>query len=540
MKVKQAVILVAGRGKRARPLTLIKPKPLLKFFNKTILEHNLNQLNGITKEVILVVGYKGGHIKDFIGSQYKNLKIKYIWQKKRLGTGDAVKRTLPYIKDKFIIMNGDDLYNKKDILRCLKNFPCILLAKVKNPDKFGQVIVQKGLVKNLIEKPRKTLSRLINCGFYFLDKSFFNFKIKKSLRGEYEITDYIRKLVKKEKIYWTPAKKWIPFSLSSDLIKKNNFLLKKPPLNQRYVIGIDGGGTKTVAALANLKGKILIKSKTGSASPRNIGLKKAMNNVAQVIEKIFKKNIKYKNIISAFLGLPTIEEEFKFKKQFLKKELKKHKKILPIFKGKLTISSDQLVGFRSGTDEKDGVVLISGSGGVAHGWSGKKEVKIAGWGYLTSQGSAFSVGQKALLAVLKEIDGRGPKTLITKLIFKELKVNSKEKFIEKIYSKKPTEIIPSFSILVEKAVKKNDKIARNILIEAGNEAALSANTTIKKLNLQKTKFPLVLIGSMFKSKIILNTVKKEIKKTAPRVEFIQQEEPVKGAVKLAIEQIKTK
>ena len=75
--------------------------------------------------------------------------------------------------------------------------------------------------------------------------------------------------------------------------------------------------------------------------------------------------------------------------------------------------------------------------------------------------------------------------------------------------------------------------------EAGKELALSANTIIRKLNFQKVKFPLVLIGGTFKSEIVLDTVKRRIKRIAPKVNFIRPKaEPVVGAVKLALGAIK--
>ncbi|MDI6602685.1 MAG: BadF/BadG/BcrA/BcrD ATPase family protein [Patescibacteria group bacterium] len=302
-----------------------------------------------------------------------------------------------------------------------------------------------------------------------------------------------------------------------------------------YVIGVDGGGAKTAAVLADWQGKILAKAETGSSSPRNLGLRRAMDNVSLAIERVLKKN---KKISATFLGLPAMEEEFKLKKELVKKELLKHKEISPIFKGKVIVGSDQLAGFRSGTNEKDGVVLIGGSGCVAHGWRKNREVKVCGWGYFSEMGSAFWVGQKALQAIWKELDSRGPKTLITKLVFRKFKMKNKENLIEKIYSKNPTEIIPSLAILVDEAAKKGDVISRNILTEAGKELALSTKTVIKKLNFQKIKFPLVLIGSMFNSKIVLDTVKKDVKKFAPRANFIRPKvKPAIGAVKLAIEQV---
>lgn len=306
--------------------------------------------------------------------------------------------------------------------------------------------------------------------------------------------------------------------------------------NRKYVIGVDGGGTKTTVALADLKGRIIAQVKGGSAHPRNIGVKNAVKNVVSTIEKILPKN---KRVISTFLGLPAMEEEFKSKKEIIKKEFLKHRKINSIFRGNAIIGSDQLVGFRAGTDRKEGVMLNAGSGCAIHGWRGKKEVKIDGWGYLSEMGSAFWVGQKGLQAIWKDLDGRRPKTLITKLAFQKLKVKSWGNLIEKIYSKDLQDIVRYLSILVYEAGKKKDKIAKEILIEAGEELALSAETAIRKLDFQKERFPLVLNGSMFKSKIVLDTVKKEIKKIATKVQFVRlQKEPVSGAVKLAIESLK--
>lgn len=543
MKTKQAVILAGGKGNRAKPFTSVRPKPLLKINSKTILEHNLNQLNGIVKEVILVIGYKGELIKDFIGDSYKDLKIKYVWQKKQLGTGDAVKKAIPELKDKFLLMYGDDLYNKTDILKCLKKFPCILLAQTSKPENFGQVSVEEKFIKELIEKPKKHLSCLVNCGLYFIDKSIFDFKIKKSSRGEYEFTDYIKNLIKKRKIFWVLAKKWVPFSLSSNLIKENNFLIKKSSVIysnpiKGYVIGVDGGGTKTTAALADLEGRILKLAKTGPSSFVKVGIKETVLNITKAIEKILKGNKKNK-ILSTFIALAAIEEDKKMKKVVMR-NLLRQPKISQIFKGKVKVSSDQIAGFRTGTDENDGVVLISGTGSASHGWYRNKEVHASGWGWLSDEGSAFWLGQKAYQAVLKDLDNRGPKTLMTDLFLRKFKVKKAEGLKRKIYFKNNLiKTASSLSLLVNKAAQKGDKIAKNILIESGKELAISANTVIKELNLQKRKFPLVLIGNVFKSKIILNTVQKEIKKTAPKIDFIKpRKDPVIGAVKLAIKEVK--
>src|SRR3989338_8245127 len=136
----QAVILAAGKSTRTYPLTITRPKPLLKVANKTLLEHNLDSLNDLVSEVIIIVGYKKKMIMDYIGQKYKNLNIRYVEQKEQLGTANAISVVQPYIKNKFLLLMGDDIYSRKDIGKCSKYGCSILTVKVKNPENFGVIV----------------------------------------------------------------------------------------------------------------------------------------------------------------------------------------------------------------------------------------------------------------------------------------------------------------------------------------------------------------------------------------------------------------
>jgi len=221
----QAIILAAGNGVRLQPLTCTRPKPLIKIFEKSILEHNLDQLRGIVKEVILVVGYKGELIQKKIGKKYKEIKIRYVWQKTPKGTGDAAKYALPYLKDRFLLLNGDDFYFKEDLKKLIKKFPAIL-AKKEDPTNFGAIIVKKdGKVKEIVEKPEKKISNLANIGAYYLPKEIFKYRIKKSKRGEYEFPDYINQFARNHSLYFVEAKNWVPISFSWNLLDAAEFFL---------------------------------------------------------------------------------------------------------------------------------------------------------------------------------------------------------------------------------------------------------------------------------------------------------------------------
>lgn len=225
-KIEQAVILAAGLGLRFRPLTETKPKPLIKVLDKSTLEHNLEQLDGLVGEVILVVGYLQEMIKKTIGNKYKSLKVKYIFQKKPLGTADAAKKAFSFLKEKFLLLNGDDIYDREDIKGVLRKYPSILLANIENSSNFGVVSHGEKFVKGIVEKPKESTRNLVNTGLYFLPKSILKFKIEKSPRGEYEFTDYINAFIKKEKLFFSVAKNWYPLPYPWYLFQAAEYALK--------------------------------------------------------------------------------------------------------------------------------------------------------------------------------------------------------------------------------------------------------------------------------------------------------------------------
>lgn len=222
----QAVILAAGKGTRLHPLTLTRPKPLLKVANKTILEHNLDQLVGLVDHTFIVVNHFKEQIIAQIGQEYKGIKITYVDQEKPLGTGDAVKSTLPFLDNKFLVIYGDDLHFRSSVEKLLKKpAPAMMLKEVSNPQCFGVVTIEGGKVQSLIEKPEKAVSNLVNEGLYLMTKDMFNIELKLSERGEYELTDCVKELCP-GKMNYEIADYWFPISYPWDLLEANKFVIE--------------------------------------------------------------------------------------------------------------------------------------------------------------------------------------------------------------------------------------------------------------------------------------------------------------------------
>jgi len=227
----QAVILVAGKSTRTYPLTLTRPKPLLPVANVTIVEHILEQLKGLVDEVVLLVGYRKKMIENYIGSEWQGIKISYCEQKEQLGTGHAVLQTESFIKDRFIVLNGDDIYAHQDVKSLMEYEYGALVRWEEDPSPYGVYEVDtQNRVLNLVEKPKEFIGNLTNVGAYVFDKSIFDC-IKQtplSERGEIEITSSVLMFSKKKTFYTHMLKEfWLSNGYPWELLETQDYFLKQ-------------------------------------------------------------------------------------------------------------------------------------------------------------------------------------------------------------------------------------------------------------------------------------------------------------------------
>ncbi len=245
----KVVILAAGWGTRLRPLTLGRPKPAIRLLGETLIEHNLREIADLVSEAIIIVGYKDEIIRERMGDSFAGVSIKYVRQDEQLGTGHAAKMALPLLGEEFLILNGDDLYLREDIEKCLQKGPSILVKEVDDPKGYGQVSTNEEKVEEIVEKPEKPVSNLINIGCYFLNKSFFEKEIEKSPRGEYEIIDFLKYYIKeKNTLYFARAKNWMPVTYPWSILEATGEVLKM------YEEKKEG----TVEEGAHIQGKVIL------------------------------------------------------------------------------------------------------------------------------------------------------------------------------------------------------------------------------------------------------------------------------------------
>lgn len=227
----KAVILAAWEWNRLKPLSNTIPKPLIQIFNKSILEHNLENIYSFVNEIIIVVKYKKEVIINKIWYNFKNTKITYIEQNDDKWTWAAI-RWINWIKEDILILNWDSIFDKKDLKELLKlDWYWALVKKVKDPSKywvFKQDI--KWFATEIIEKPEIFIWNLINLWVYKFNEEIIEISknISLSKRWEYEITDSINIFLKNHKfklieISWDFIDIWYPW----DILSANKYFLDK-------------------------------------------------------------------------------------------------------------------------------------------------------------------------------------------------------------------------------------------------------------------------------------------------------------------------
>ena len=232
----KALILAAGEGTRMRPLTANIPKPLLPVAGKPFLRHIIETLESLgIRDIYLLIGWKNLKIKEYFGKGEKfNVNLSYLYQEERLGTAHAVGIAKSVMDSDFLCLNGD-IVVARSYIHGLMNFykshkgNIISLAKMDNPGRFGVVELEGEHVTKITEKPKKPKSDLINAGIYIFTPDIFKaiMETPKSFRGEYEITDSMKIMMKNNDIFgYVFDEPWVEIGRPWDLLRANEILLK--------------------------------------------------------------------------------------------------------------------------------------------------------------------------------------------------------------------------------------------------------------------------------------------------------------------------
>lgn len=275
-----------------------------------------------------------------------------------------------------------------------------------------------------------------------------------------------------------------------------------------YIIGVDGGGTKTEAVAYDLEGNVLKISLKGFANllnNRDEALKNIHDSIKEITDEYGVENLK-----GLYLGIAGSESG---------DNAKLIKEVADEFYKHSLIMNDGELALKAMLEGEDGILTIAGTGSISFGVNGDKSVRCGGWGHLLGdEGSAYKISIEAIKRMILENDNNIEKSELTKKVMEYLKIKNIDEVIPFVYSSTKDEVAklaPIVSILAENG----DEICISIMEKEGLELAKTTENTYKKLGFEKCSIGLV-GGVIRKSKVVREVFEKYLNENINVVSYI--------------------
>lgn len=300
------------------------------------------------------------------------------------------------------------------------------------------------------------------------------------------------------------------------------------------MLGIDAGGTKTVCYLANATGEVVGEGRRGGANLQAHG----ELELEKVLHAVIEEAIGDRAILPAAVCLGVAGVDRPDDDHIVRAIMRRLG-----YRSRLLVVNDAFIALVAGVSDEPGVVLIAGTGSIAYGVNeAGYAARAGGWGYvLGDEGSGYWIGREALIAAVRETDGRGPRTGLTPLLLEHFGLSHANGLVREIYDKGlHRQAIAALGPVVERARHEGDVVAAEILRGASVELTRASATVIERLEMRGKTFQMVLSGSMFRLiPWLAEDVTRRLGEVAPRTTVRRLEvEPAVGAVHLALTQLR--
>ena len=302
------------------------------------------------------------------------------------------------------------------------------------------------------------------------------------------------------------------------------------------VVGIDGGGTKTVAwlcaATAVPSDQPLGRGVTGPGNPRSIGFEDAFSNIDLAIAAAFADakipRQKVKAACLALAGADRPAERNRLEQWCRERNIAEQ----------VIITNDAVPLLAAASVDNWGVVILAGTGSFAFGRNREGlTARCGGWGYLLGdEGSGYAIAVAGLRAAARAADGRAEPTQLVSRLQERLQVSNPQGFIEAIYrSDIHRRQIADLADVVFSAAQASDRAAQQIIALAATELADLVRTLVEKLKLPTGQYPLAMAGGILLNFPELRAMLEYHLANTPAAPgpVSLEPEPVRGAVAIA-------
>jgi N-acetylglucosamine kinase-like BadF-type ATPase len=295
-----------------------------------------------------------------------------------------------------------------------------------------------------------------------------------------------------------------------------------------YFLGIDGGGTRTVAWLADERKRILARAVAGPSNPLKVGFRVAQGEMLRAARRALRRAaLKPRDLNALCVGLAGVDRP------------PVHRRLLRWLRQSIPaefhlLTSDAAIALRAALGDSPGAVVISGTGSIAYGRDNRGRVlRSGGWGIVFDDaGSGYDLGRKAIAAALRDFDGRGPRTQLMGKICKALRLPDITQVV--LRPLEPQQVAALFPLVLEGA-RRRDFVARRLCEEAGCDLADLGAALIRRLGWQRRVVPVVCAGGVFRASLrVRRSFTRHLRRQAPGARvLLLRRPPVEGALALA-------
>jgi N-acetylglucosamine kinase-like BadF-type ATPase len=302
----------------------------------------------------------------------------------------------------------------------------------------------------------------------------------------------------------------------------------------RYYLGVDAGGTKTHALIADESGSVAGFGQAGPGNWEGVGLDGLTQSLSESIsEALENSGLTIGDISSAGMGLAGYD--WPSQRSMLLEAIKPVGLECPV-----EIVNDATLGIFAGASQGWGISVVSGTGCNCRGWSKdlRREGRVVGGGSYWSGEFAggFDIAARAMQAVTFEWNKRGPATALTPAFIELMGATDLDDLIEGVYVGR-YDLSPETIMLVFKIASEGDDEAQNVMRWAGDQLGQLACGVVRQLHFEHDKFDVILIGSLFEGHPLMKeTMGETIRKLAPDARIVRlNAPPVVGGVVLAMQ-----
>ncbi len=300
------------------------------------------------------------------------------------------------------------------------------------------------------------------------------------------------------------------------------------------VLGVDGGGTKSLGLIADPSGNILASREGGASNINVVGVDAAVRNLYKVMTDccgdVRCPPEELRSVVFALAGAGDEGSRARIKDAVIALFQKNAVKPPPI-----TIETDARAAVEGAFDGGPGVVVIAGTGSVVIGKTARGDILMCGgWGrFLGDEGSGYFLGREALRAVTLQTDKRGEATKLKQKLAKVHHIDSRQDITRAVYQEKFE--LSQLAPLVMEAAAENDLVSQRIIQNAAHLLAEQARVIVMQMGILR-KIGLVMLGGLIDHEnVYSNTLHLKLLKLLPQVEVRQpSHSPAHGAVLIAL------